>query len=115
MITFKEFIKEGEPSLRPAVKHGNKIYKGESGEAHHGLLPKAVHDYVHKHLDGDYGRTDEVPGGLKHGFLNHRGHFLNHLKAGAYAADHDLVPKELHDLVRKGGLTSEDLPKGNKT
>lgn len=98
------------PSLRPAVKYNERLYKGTIGDNHLALLPENIQQEIAK--NGAENLLDAP--GVTVGYVDHRGRFLDHTKAGAYALDNDLIPKEYIDyhgggFIRNGGLTSSML------
>jgi hypothetical protein len=91
--------------LIPAIKVGDKIYKGLLGSDHPDI-PKMYG------LDKGFPSEDAFLESLPEnafGFINHKGHFLERGDAGEYAADNQLVAPQYADMIRKVGLTADML------
>lgn len=89
------------PSLRSAVRHGERVYKAEPGQTHMDALRLVPEDQrVNADLWAD------------RGFIDHRGRFLDREKAQKYAVDNGLLnhPKMSPWALTSRELISEELP-----
>lgn len=95
----KEPVKETKAFLRPALKYGEKLYKGKPGQQHHDIIPSDLYgDYSRKALRGD----DMAD--YNFGFMDHKGRFLSREDALNYAIENGLVNSEMKKM---GVLTSD--------
>lgn len=74
------------PSLRPALKYMDKIYKAKAGEQHLDAIPKELQDVFQKQA-----LSGEDISNFNFGFINHKGHFLQREDALKYAIDHGIL------------------------
>jgi hypothetical protein len=74
------------PSLRPALKYGDKVYKAKAGEQHLDAIPKELQDTFQKQA-----LSGEDISNFNFGFINHKGHFLQREDALKYAIDHGIL------------------------
>lgn len=86
------------PSLRPALKHKEKLYKGKPGQEHQDIIPDSLYkDFQKKAMSGD----DLAE--YNFGFVNDKGHFLNREDALKYGIDNGLIDPQ---AGKYGALTS---------
>lgn len=86
------------PFLRPALKYGEKIYKGKPGQQHLDVLPQELVPEFQK-----LAMSGEDISKYNFGFMNHKGQFLDREAALKYAIDEGLMSP--HD-AKFGALTS---------
>lgn len=89
--------------LRPALKHGEKLYKGKVGQEHADLIP----DHLYPEFQKRAMSGDDISD-FNFGFMNHKGQFLDRQKALDYARDNNLLNPEYADKL-KGELPSDML------
>lgn len=86
------------PFLRPALKYGEKLYKGKEGQQHLDLIPADLYPTFQKQaMNGD---------DISHwnfGFYNDKGHFLTRDKALQYGIDNGIIDPQSGKF---GALTS---------
>lgn len=86
------------PMLRPALKYGEKLYKGKEGQQHLDVLPKELQsEFTRQAMSG------EDISHFNFGFVNHKGQFLDREAALKYAIENGLASP--HD-AKFGALTS---------
>lgn len=76
-----------EPSLSPAVKRSGHIFRGKPGQMHHDVAQ----------ANGFFGVGWKDEPDTQLGFINHKGHFIDRVRALDYAQQHDM----LHDMARR--------------
>ena len=86
------------PFLRPALKYGEKLYKGKPGQQHMDVIPADLYPTFQKQT-----MSGEENSNFKFGFLNHKRQFLNREDALKYAIDNGLVDPH---SAQYGALTS---------
>lgn len=74
------------PSLRPALKYMDKIYKAKPGEQHLDAIPAELRATFEKQA-----LSGEDISNFNFGFINHKGHFLQREDALKYAIDHGIL------------------------
>lgn len=89
--------------LRPALKHGEKLYKGKVGQEHADLIPDHLYPEFQKRA-----MSGEDISEYNFGFMNHKGQFLDRQKALDYARDNNLLNPKYADKL-KGELPSDML------
>lgn len=95
--------------LRPAMKHGEKIYKGKPGQQHADVIPDQLYpDFQKRAMAGD-----DISD-FQFGFMNHKGQFLDRQKAMDYALEHNLLNPEYAAKI-KGELPSNVLLEDSAT
>ena len=88
------------PSLRPALKFNEKIYKAPPGGQHlDALSPEMYNEFQKLAMKG------EDINHYNFGFMNHKGQFLSRENALQYAIDHGLLNPN-SEAARAGTLTS---------
>lgn len=86
------------PSLRPALKHKEKLYKGKVGQEHQDIIPDSLYnDFQKKAMSG----ADLAE--YNFGFVNDKGHFLSREDALKYGIDNGLIDPQ---AGKYGALTS---------
>jgi hypothetical protein len=86
------------PSLRPALKHNGKLYKGKPGMEHQDIIPDSLYnDFQKKAMSG------QDLAEYNFGFVNDKGHFLNREDALKYGIDNGLIDPQ---AGKYGALTS---------
>lgn len=86
------------PSLRPALRHKEKLYKGKPGQEHQDIIPDSLYnDFQKKAMSGD----DLAE--YNFGFVNDKGHFLSREDALKYGIDNGLIDPQAGKF---GTLTS---------
>jgi hypothetical protein len=93
-----EAVLGSSPILRPALKIGDKIYKGKPGQEHLDVLPPEMYPEFQRAA-----MAGEDLGKYEFGFMNHKGQFLDREKALDYGIEHGLVSP---DAKKYGVLTS---------
>lgn len=74
------------PSLRPALKYMDKIYKAKPGQQHlDALPPDLLNTFQKQALSG------EDISNFNFGFMNHKGHFMSREDALKYAIDNGIL------------------------
>lgn len=86
------------PFLRPALKYGEKLYKGKPGQQHMDVIPADLYPTFQKQA-----MSGEDISNFNFGFLNHKGQFLSRKDALKYAIDNGLVDPH---SAQYGALTS---------
>jgi len=86
------------PFLRPALKYGEKLYKGKPGQQHMDVIPQELYPTFQKQA-----MSGEDISNFNFGFLNHKGQFLSREDALKYAIDNGLVDPH---SAQYGALTS---------
>lgn len=86
------------PLLRPALRYGEKLYKGKEGQQHLDVLPKELQTLFEQQA-----MSGEDISNFNFGFVNHKGQFLDREAALKYAIDNGLASP--HD-AQFGALTS---------
>jgi len=94
------------PSLRPALKYKDKLYKGKAGQAHQDVIPDALYpEFQQMAMRGD---------DISHynfGFVNDKGQFLTREKALEYGVNSGLIDPS---AGKYGALTSTLLADSSK-
>lgn len=86
------------PSLRPALKHKEKLYKGKPGQEHQDIIPDTLYnDFQKKAMAG------QDLAEYNFGFVNDKGHFLSREDALKYGIDNGLIDPQ---AGKYGALTS---------
>lgn len=86
------------PFLRPALKYGEKLYKGKEGQQHLDVIPKELYpDFQRKAMSG------EDINDYRFGFYNDKGQFLDRDKALEYGINTGLIDPQAGKF---GALTS---------
>jgi len=86
------------PSLRPALKHNNRLYKGKPGQEHQDIIPDSLYnDFQKKAMSG------QDLAEYNFGFVNDKGHFLSREDALKYGIDNGLIDPQ---AGKYGALTS---------
>jgi len=86
------------PSLRPALKYKDKLYKGKPGQEHMDVIPESLYpDFQKKAMKGDDIKE------YNFGFINDKGHFLSREDALKYGIDNGLIDPQ---AGKYGALTS---------
>ena len=86
------------PSLRPALKYKDKLYKGKPGQEHMDVIPESLYpDFQKKAMSGDDIKE------YNFGFINDKGHFLSREDALKYGIDNGLIDPQ---AGKYGALTS---------
>lgn len=94
------------PSLRPALKHNEKLYKGKPGQEHQDIIPDTLYnDFQKKAMRGD----DLAE--YNFGFVNDKGHFLSREDALKYGIDNGLIDPQAGKF---GALTSTLMADSSK-
>lgn len=86
------------PSLRPALKYKEKLYKGKPGQEHMDVIPKELYPEFQK-----MAMSGEDISHYNFGFVNDKGHFLNREDALKYGIDNGLIDPH---AGKYGALTS---------
>jgi hypothetical protein len=74
------------PSLRPALRHKDRLYKGKPGQEHQDIIPDALYnDFQKKAMSG------QDLAEYNFGFVNDKGHFLSREDALKYGIDNGLI------------------------
>ena len=74
------------PSLRPALKHKEKLYKGKPGQEHQDIIPDSLYnDFQKKAMSG------QDLAEYNFGFVNDKGHFLSREQALEYGIANGLI------------------------
>lgn len=74
------------PSLRPALRHKEKLYKGKPGQEHQDIIPDALYnDFQKKAMNG------QDLAEYNFGFVNDKGHFLSREDALKYGIDNGII------------------------
>lgn len=93
-----EMVLGATPSLRPALKHNERLYKGKPGQEHQDIIPDALYkDFQKKAMSG------EDLAEYNFGFVNDKGHFLTREDALKYGIDNGLIDPQAGKF---GTLTS---------
>lgn len=81
-----EVVLGATPSLRPALKHKEKLYKGKPGQEHQDIIPDSLYnDFQKKAMSG------QDLAEYNFGFVNDKGHFLNREQALEYGIANGLI------------------------
>lgn len=86
------------PSLRPALKYKEKLYKGKPGQEHMDVIPANLYPEFQK-----MAMSGEDISHYNFGFVNDKGHFLNREDALKYGIDNGLIDPQAGKF---GALTS---------
>lgn len=86
------------PSLRPALKHKEKLYKGKPGQEHQDIIPNSLYDDFQKKAMSGADLAE-----YNFGFVNDKGHFLTREDALKYGIDNGLIDPQAGKF---GTLTS---------
>lgn len=79
-------IQANRASLRPALKHKERLYKGKPGQEHQDIIPDALYnDFQKKALSG------QDLAEYNFGFINDKGHFLSREDALKYGIDNGII------------------------
>ena len=93
------------PSLRPALKYKDKLYKGKPGQEHQDVIPPHLYPEFQ-----DMAMKGEDISHYNFGFVNDKGHFLNREEALKYGIDTGLIDPQ---AGKYGALTSTLYSTGN--
>lgn len=94
------------PSLRPALRHKEKLYKGKPGQEHQDIIPDTLYnDFQTKAMRGD----DLAE--YNFGFVNDKGHFLSREDALKYGIDNGIIDPQ---AGKYGALTSTLMADSSK-
>jgi hypothetical protein len=86
------------PSLRPALKYKDKLYKGKPGQEHMDVIPNSLYpEFQQMAMKG------EDISHYNFGFVNDKGHFLSREDALKYGIDNGLIDPQ---AGKYGALTS---------
>lgn len=94
------------PFLRPALKYGEKLYKGKEGQQHLDVIPNDLYPTFQKQA-----MSGEDISNFNFGFLNHKGQFMDREAALKYAIDNGLVEPQ---AAQFGALTSTLMADSSK-
>jgi len=94
------------PSLRPALKYKDRLYKGKEGQQHMDVIPESLYPEFQK-----MAMSGEDISHYNFGFVNDKGQFLTREKALQYAVDTGLIDK---DAGKYGALTSTLMADSSK-
>lgn len=94
------------PSLRPALKYKDRLYKGKEGQQHMDVIPNELYPEFQK-----MAMSGEDISHYNFGFVNDKGQFLTREKALQYAVDTGLVDKQAGQY---GALTSTLMADSSK-
>lgn len=86
------------PSLRPALKYKDKLYKGKPGQEHMDVIPADIYPTFQKQA-----MSGEDISNFNFGFINDKGHFLSREDALKYGIDNGLIDPQ---AGKYGALTS---------
>lgn len=86
------------PSLRPALKYKDKLYKGKPGQEHMDVIPANLYPEFQKMAMNGEDITH-----YNFGFVNDKGHFLSREDALKYGIDNGLIDPQ---AGKYGALTS---------
>lgn len=86
------------PSLRPALKYKDKLYKGKEGQQHLDVIPADLYPTFQKQA-----MSGEDISNFNFGFINDKGHFLSREDALKYGIDNGLIDPH---AGKYGALTS---------
>lgn len=94
------------PSLRPALKHKERLYKGKPGQEHQDIIPDALYnDFQKKALAG------QDLAEYNFGFINDKGHFMTREDALKYGIDNGIIDPH---SGKYGALTTTLLSDSSK-
>lgn len=86
------------PSLRPALRHKEKLYKGKPGQEHQDIIPDSLYNDFQKKAMAGQDLAD-----YNFGFVNDKGHFLSREDALKYGIDNGIIDQQAGKF---GTLTS---------
>ena len=93
-----EVVLGATPSLRPALKYKDKLYKGKPGQEHMDVIPNSLYpEFQQMAMKG------EDISHYNFGFVNDKGHFLSREDALKYGIDNGLIDPQ---AGKYGALTS---------
>jgi hypothetical protein len=92
-------LSEAEPSLAPAVKNltSGRIFRGQRGQMHHDVAQ----------ANGFFGVGWKDNPALQLGFINHKGQFIDRMRALDYAQQHDLLHPMAQRYIATDGTPAE--------
>jgi hypothetical protein len=94
------------PSLRPALKHKERLYKGKPGQEHQDIIPDSLYnDFQKKAMSG------EDLAEYNFGFINDKGHFMTREDALKYGIDNGIIDPH---SGKYGALTTTLLADSSK-
>lgn len=93
-----EVVLNATPSLRPALRHKEKLYKGKPGQEHQDIIPNSLYDDFQKKAISGADLAE-----YNFGFVNDKGHFLSREDALKYGIDNGLIDPQAGKF---GTLTS---------
>lgn len=93
-----EVVLGSAPSLRPALKYKDKLYKGKPGQEHMDVIPNSLYPEFQKMAMNGEDITH-----YNFGFVNDKGHFLSREDALKYGIDNGLIDPQ---AGKYGALTS---------
>lgn len=106
------------PSLRPALRHKEKLYKGKPGQEHQDIIPDSLYNDFQKKAIAGQDLAD-----YNFGFVNDKGHFLSREDALKYGIDNGLIDPQsgkfgtltstmFNDASKPGIAIENALPQG---
>lgn len=101
-----ELVLGATPSLRPALKYKDKLYKGKPGQEHQDIIPNSLYDDFQKKAMSGADLAE-----YNFGFLNDKGHFLTREKALEYGIANGIID---HHAGKFGALTTTLLADSSK-
>lgn len=94
------------PSLRPALKHKERLYKGKPGQEHQDIIPDTLYNDFQKKAMSGQDLTE-----YNFGFINDKGHFLSREDALKYGIDNGIIDPH---SGKYGALTTTLLADSSK-
>lgn len=94
------------PSLRPALKYKDRLYKGKEGQGHMDVIPDALYPEFQK-----MAMSGEDISHYNFGFVNDKGHFMNRDDALKYGIDSGIIDPQAGKF---GALTSTMMADSSK-
>lgn len=94
------------PSLRPALKYKDRLYKGKEGQQHMDVIPQNLYPEFQK-----MAMSGEDISHYNFGFVNDKGHFLTREDALKYGIDNGLIDPQ---AGKYGALTSTLMADSSK-
>lgn len=94
------------PSLRPALKYKDRLYKGKEGQQHMDVIPQNLYPEFQK-----MAMSGEDISHYNFGFVNDKGHFLSREDALKYGIDNGIIDPQ---AGKYGALTSTLMADSSK-
>lgn len=94
------------PSLRPALKYKDRLYKGKEGQQHMDVIPEALYPEFQK-----MAMSGEDISHYNFGFVNDKGHFMDREAALKYGIDSGIIDPQAGKF---GALTSKLMADSSK-